>query len=49
METRSRELPLTAAKPIYLRPRSFLPPLLLKVQGSRLLPLGPPHAALLPR
>lgn len=25
METRSRELPLTAAKPIYLRPRSLLP------------------------
>lgn len=27
METRSRELPLTAAKPIYLRPRSLFPSL----------------------
>lgn len=39
METRSRELPLTAAKPIYLRPRSLFPspPPSLSVLGSRFL------------
>lgn len=50
METRSRELPLTAAKPIYLRPRSLFPspppPSRFSVLGfSTALPLGPPHAA----
>lgn len=40
METRSRELPLTAAKPIYLRPRSLFPSPLSSVLGSlRALPL----------
>ena len=34
METRSRELPLTAAKPIYLRPRSLFPSPLSSVLGS---------------
>lgn len=51
METRSRELPLTAAKPIYLRPRSLRPPLappfsLLPARFFLLplgLPLGPPR------
>lgn len=45
METRSRELPLTAAKPIYLRPRSLLSSP-FSVPGSPVLPLGPPRAAL---
>lgn len=49
METRSRELPLTAAKPIYLRPRSLLPSL-FSVHGSPLLEVAspspfPPRAA----
>lgn len=35
METRSRELPLTAAKPIYLRPRSLFPSPPLLPLGSR--------------
>lgn len=40
METRSRELPLTAAKPIYLRPRSLFPSPPSSVLGSlRALPL----------
>lgn len=42
METRSRELPLTAAKPIYLRPRSLFPsPPPPSLLGSRF----PPRAA----
>ena len=46
METRSRELPLTAAKPIYLRPRSLLPSP-FSVHGSPLLEVASPSLPLL--